>query len=148
MKLGVIYLIVAMMFGLTAPSWSQTPSPSPIPAVSPTPTPAVTTVVPADTAPPQWVQDVLVNSEALPVVGPVITKVLMYTGILATILTSLVAFLLAAIGSLSGIASMTGLTAFAAQLQAFKNGKIMYWITYLSMFNAQKPTAPTTIKVG
>jgi hypothetical protein len=90
-------------------------------------------------APPQWAQDLIVSAGKLPVVGPVVTKGMVYLGIISSILTAGIAFLLSVLAALSGIASLANLTSFATKLTAFRDGKIMYWLKYLSMFNAQKP---------
>lgn len=121
------------------------PVPVPVPVVAVAPTVAVQT--PA--APPVWAQDLLATAAGIPVVGPVVTKVLMYVGIVSSILTMLVAFLISALSALMSVFTWAGLTELATALAAFQAGKVMYYLKFFSLFNAQKkddsvpPTAST-----
>jgi hypothetical protein len=140
-------LIFALAMGLSVFSFAQTATPVATPVVAVTPAvsanPAsVTTPVPVVAAPPQWATDVLVSAESLPVIGPILVKGLMYFGIITTLLTSLVAFLLGFTATLSGTFNAAGLTKFATLLTDFQNGKIMYWLKFITSFNAQKPATP------
>ena len=113
---------------------------SPLAVASPTPQPAPSQVaVSAPAAPPQWAQDLMVTAEKLPVIGPILDKALLYLGIIGSILTMLVAFLLGILTVLENAFSWSGLMTAAAAVGNFKNGKIMYWIQFFSMFNAKKP---------
>lgn len=106
----------------------------------PTPSnPAPTEAVAIPAAPPQWAQDLMVGAEKLPVIGPIANKVLLYLGIVSALLTLLVTFLTSSLTVLSGAFTWVGLTSLSASLIAFRDGKVMYWIKYLSMFNAKKP---------
>jgi hypothetical protein len=107
-------------------------------AIAATPAPQNVSV-PEPAAPPQWATDLLMNAARLPVVGPYISKALLYLGILTALLTSLVAFLLGAISLLQGAFNISGLGSFASLLATFKDGKIMYWLKFFSNFNAKKP---------
>jgi len=137
-------------------SFAQSPSPSASPISMASPAPVATAVVapatvtvPAATAPPAWVIDVLQAAEKFPVVGPILSKAMIYMGVAAVGLTALVAALLAILSALSSVASFSGLSGLQAKIVAFQNGPIMYWITYFSNFNAQQPvpivtTTPTS----
>lgn len=92
-------------------------------------------------APPSWAQDLIVTVEKLPVVGPFVAKALLYLGILASILTVLVATILTILNSLSGVFTASGLSEAAAAIIKFRDGPIMYWLKFLSLFNAQKPAS-------
>lgn len=116
----------------SSPSVAFTEQPVVLPMLEPT----VPVAEPA--APPKWAQDILVAAENLPVVGPVVSKVLLYLSILSSILTTGIAFLLAILSGVSRLANLAGLAAFAAKVQLFRNGRIMYWLKFASMFNAQK----------
>lgn len=144
--------LVTMFFVfLSAACFAQTPVPQvPVAATPPpiavsvsAPTTSSQVAVAEPAALPQWAQEILVVAEKLPVVGPLVSKILLYAGIFAVLLTSLVAFLSGLLATLSGVFNFTGLTKASAALADFKNGKIMYWITYFSNFNAQKPASPT-----
>lgn len=93
-------------------------------------------------APPKWAADLLVSVQNFPVIGPIVSKAILYVGIVSSILTALVACVLTILSALSGALNLAGLASFVAKIQDFKNGKIMYWLTYLSMFNAKKPDVP------
>lgn len=90
-------------------------------------------------APPQWAQDLVTFVESLPMVGPIVAKVLVYLGILVSIMTVIVTMLTGILGTLSGISNYAGFTAIVAALTAFQNGPIMYWLKFFSAFNAKKP---------
>lgn len=120
----------------------------PVPAAAavsaPTSSSPVPVVVKDDSvAPPAWMQDLFVTIKSLPGIGPIVVKVLNWLGVISSIMTALVAFLLVAIKALGGISNMTGLTNTAKALQEFQNSKIFYYLKYLSIFNAQvTPPAP------
>ncbi len=100
--------------------------------------PPALVAIPEPAAPPSWATDLLMNVSKLPVLGPYISKALLYLGILAAILTTLVGAALSVLASLQSAFKSAGLDGAAAAIAAFKNGKIMYWLTYFSNFNAQK----------
>lgn len=114
-------------------------------AVAPAPAPVVSSPevdpVPAPAAPPEWASALLTNVSKLPVIGPYVSKAILWLGILAAILTTLVAAALSILATLKGGLNAAGLDSAVAAVDAFKNGKIMYWLTYFSNFNAQKPQA-------
>jgi hypothetical protein len=155
MKLNALFVSVLLAF--SANTFAQAPAP-----VVPAPAPVVAAPIVADApkddlvlvpvaepaAPPQWAENLMVAAQKFPVVGPVLSKILLYLGILSSILTAFIAFLLSAIGAITGALNLAGLTGFADKVQLFKNGKIMYWLKYLSMFNAKKPqpVAASTIQ--
>lgn len=113
------------------------PTAPPAAVSSPVPTvPSVTVAEPA--APPEWAQEIIVAAEKLPVIGPVVSKALLWCGILAGILTTLTAALLTVISTLMGVANLSGLVRVATALTAFRDGKVMYWLKFFSMFNAKK----------
>lgn len=108
--------------------------------VTPAPAPAVV-AVPEPAAPPQWATDLLLNVSKLPVIGPYVSKALLWLGILAAILTTLVAAALSILATLKGGFSAAGLDNAVKAVESFKNSKVMYYLTYFSNFNAQKPQA-------
>lgn len=93
-------------------------------------------------APPHWAQELMVAAEKLPVIGPIVTKALLWLGILSGILTTLTGALLATIRMLLVAANYSGLLKLAETLVNFQNGRVMYWLRYFSMFNAKKPEQP------
>jgi hypothetical protein len=120
------------------PAVGASPAMALVPLPTPVPVPVGDVAVSAPSAPPQWAQDLIMNAQKLPVVGPYVAKGLLYLGILSAILTALVAFLLAAAMALKGVLNFAGLNSFVVLIQAFQDGPVMYWLKYLSMFNAQK----------
>lgn len=126
---------------LPSPTPKATPNPASIAQTMPINTPVVVVAEPA--APPVWAQDVIMAAQKLPIIGPIVSKIFIYLGIVSSILTALVAFLLTVLSAASKVANISQLTDLANKIELFKDGKIMYWIKYLSMFNAQKPDAPT-----
>jgi len=98
-------------------------------------------VVPEPAAPPAWASDVLLQVSKLPVVGPYVSKALLYLGILAALLTTLVGAALSILATLKTGFNWAGLDTASNAIAAFRNGKIIYWLTYFSNFNAKKPVA-------
>ena len=86
--------------------------------------------------PPTWLQDVIVAVKGFPVVGPYLVMLLQWLGVLSAILTALCAFLLISVKAVNNVLNLMKLTEFAAKIAAFEKGKVMYWLKYLSMFNA------------
>ncbi len=104
--------------------------------------PAVDTVAVAEpAAPPKWAENLMVAAQKFPVIGPILAKVLLFTGIISSILTALAAFLLSSMSAISRGFNLAGLVVAAQKIEAFKKGKIMYWLQYFSLFNAEKPQA-------
>lgn len=120
-------------------------APTAVVQTAPVTAPIETVQVAEPAAPPKWAEQLIVTSQELPVIGPIVTKGLLYLGMVSSILTALIACLLTVLNALSGIASLTGLANFAAKVQIFKNGKVMYWLKYISMFNAKKNATPNAV---
>lgn len=114
----------------------------PAPEVVQGPAIAETVPVAPPAAPPKWAEQLIVQLEAMPVVGPVVTKIVVWLGIISAILTSFIAFLLTALNLLKGVLNIAGLVQLVDKIEEFKNGKIMYWLKYLSMFNSSKSGKP------
>jgi hypothetical protein len=131
--------ILVFLFAFAMPiALAQAPVASPSPVAVASPAPAAASVAPQ---PPAWATELLQVVSGLPVVGPFVSKALLYVGILGALMTALVAFLLAASESIQQVTNWSGLSSFAAQVQAFQDGKIMYWLKTFSLFNA-KPAPP------
>lgn len=143
MKFYLAFL--ALLVSLMSLSYSTYAAPSPAPSgapaslsVQPPMQPSVVAVA-EPAAPPAWAQDVMVSAQKLPVIGPIVSKAMLYLGILSAILTSLVAFVLSALAILQKAFSYAGLAKAASAIVAFQNSKFMYYLKFLSSFNAQKP---------
>lgn len=135
--------ITAFLLSICSVSYCQTePTSTPAVAVVQVEAPVQTVQVAEPAAPPKWAEQLIMTAQDLPVVGPVVSKALIYLGIISAILTSLIAFLLTTISALTKVFNLVGLVNFATKLQAFSNGPIMYWLKYLSLFNAKKPEKP------
>lgn len=94
-----------------------------------------------DLTPPQWAYSILLDAQALPVVGPVISKTLLYAGIASSILTMLVAFLIGSMTALASVFNYAGLTSAVQAITVFQKGPVIYWLKFFSLFNAKKPDA-------
>lgn len=127
----------ALAPAIAAPAGQAVVAPA---AVALAPSQAVV-AVPAVSAPPTWATELLTTIGGLPIVGPYVSKFLLWLGILAAILTTLVAAALSILASLKGVFAWAGLDAASAAVASFQSGPIMYWLTYFSNFNAKKPTA-------
>lgn len=98
-------------------------------------------------APPAWMQDLFVTIKSLPVIGPIVVKVLNWLCVVASIMTALVAFLLAMCKALdfTGIAAIMG---FEQKLEDFENSKFLYYAKYLAAYTKPfvKPETPPELK--
>lgn len=92
--------------------------------------------------PPIWFQDLIISAEGLPTIGPIVVKALQWGSILITLLTAICGCFIVICKSLSGIANFSNLSNLAQSVETFENGKIMYYLKFLSAFNAQKPLPP------
>lgn len=90
-------------------------------------------------APPKWVEQVVVAIQEIPVVGPVLTKVINFLVTLFAVLTALTAFLYSTLTALMKISNMARLVALADWLQRVRAGRVMYWISLLSNIPLKKP---------
>lgn len=152
-KLSIIFIYFALAFALdfamtervvaqdAASQGAAFQAQAAVPGVAVNIAPSPVVSVPAPAAPPQWASDLLMKVAQLPGVGPYLSKAILYLGILAAILTTLAAAALSIIGTLKGGFNLAGLDSASAAVQAFRDGKIMYWLTYFSNFNAKKPLA-------
>lgn len=111
-------------------------------ATMPTPAPSTTVPVAEVAAPPAWAQDVMVSAQTLPVIGPIVTKALLYLGILSSLLTMFAGFLMSSLAVLAGAFNFAGITKAVVFITDFQKGKFMYWIKFFSMFNAKKKDLP------
>lgn len=97
--------------------------------------------VPEPAAPPEWAIDLMMTAQDIPYIGPIVSKVLLYLGVISSIVTALLAFLLTTLNALSKVLNLAGLVSLANQLQVIKNSKIMYYLKMISLFNAKKEPA-------
>lgn len=88
--------------------------------------------------PPSWLQDLLLAVKSLPIVGPYVVEFFKWIGVVSVILTSLCASILTILKALSGALKLAKLDELAAKVEAFQSSKIIFWLKYLSNFNAQK----------
>lgn len=130
MKSLVVMFLCLFSFVLFAET-----APAPVvEAVAAVQVPAVQEVQP----PPEWVKDLIIGAQSIPVIGPIVVTILQWLGVIVAILTALCAFLLVVLRSLSTVLSMAQLAEWAAKIKAFESSKIVYWLKYFSAFNAQK----------
>lgn len=127
---------ISLTTAATTAGTASAPAPVMTPVPPGTSLPAVAVAEPS--APPQWAQELIVVAEKLPVVGPFVAKALLWTGIISGILTTIVGALVACIQLLLGVFNVAGFVSAGNALVAFRDGKIMYWLKYFSMFNAKK----------
>lgn len=135
------FIAIYCFFILSASaSLAQIPSaPAPASAIVATaPVPAV--VKDESMAPPVFIQDIVVQAKALPVVGPYVVKIGQGLLILLSLLTALTACLASVLSVLKTVSNKAGLCGLYDKVVAFQNGKVFYYLKYASLaFNAQKP---------
>jgi hypothetical protein len=84
-----------------------------------------------------WVGSVIQVLSGLPYIGPVLLKVISYSGAVAGVMTAVAVCAQAVLTALAGILNVGGLSTKANAVLAFE-AKIVPWLQYLSIFNVQK----------
>lgn len=140
------YFIAIYCFFILSASASLAQIPSaPVPAlvVAPAATAPIPVVVKDESmAPPVFIQDIVVQAKALPVVGPYVVKIGQGLLILLSLLTALTACLASVLSVLKTVSNKAGLCGLYDKVVAFQNGKVFYYLKYASLaFNAQKPVS-------
>lgn len=104
------------------------------------PAPVLPVIPPLDPimVPPDWLQSAILLIKNIPAVGPILVKIGQYAGVLATVLTSLSVAVIGILKSLQVVLNIAKAPELAAKIEAFEKGKILYWLKYLSMLNAEK----------
>jgi hypothetical protein len=141
MKFLIIFAIMMMSVLVFAQDPSQGVVQPAVAIATPIPTPAPATSV-TPLAPPDFVVKLLTFVQGLPVVGPIVSKIVQYAAILGSLLTLLVAFLLSVLKIVAPLMSAVSADGVAAFLTAQQNSKWMYWLKYFSFFNAKTPPPP------
>lgn len=88
--------------------------------------------------PPAWLEKALDVAIAVPVAGPIVVEVLKWLGVISSVLTALVTALLGILWSLSKVLKLAKLVDLAVKVEALMNSPVMYWLKFLSMYNAKK----------
>jgi|GEM_PF-5277134 len=125
-------LILAMILMTGFMAFAQAPDVAP--------TMVVSASAPADDVlmPPAWLATALKTIESMPIIGPVAVEVFKWLGVIASIATALVTFLVAVIRALSVVLSAARMLALANMIAAFESSKIMYWLKFFSIYNAKE----------
>lgn len=87
--------------------------------------------------PPEWLQQILLNLDKIPVVGPHLVLVLKWLGVISAILTILTTAFLAIVKALSLVLNVAGLAVLASKVEALKE-KVFPYLAWLSSYNVQK----------
>lgn len=101
------------------------------------PVAALAADVPAEVVPPDWLVAVLMFLQSIPAVGGIIAKVVMWAGVLSSVMTAVSLGVQGILMGLSAIAGFAGLAGVAEQIKALSE-KVLPWLKYFSMFNVQK----------
>lgn len=88
--------------------------------------------------PPTWLNDVMSVMLKLPLIGPLLLQVMQWLGLVASVLTILVTFLIGLLQGLSQILKFAKLADLAAKVLAFQNSPVMFWLKFFSIYNAKK----------
>lgn len=96
-------------------------------------------------APPSWAQELIVLVEKIPVVGPILAKIILYLGILSSILTTVVGALLGVLNTTMAVLNFFERPDVASLVARIRDGKIMYWLRFFSLFNAKKRVKVETL---
>ena len=87
---------------------------------------------------PQGVVDTLSAIENLPYIGPVVSKIILWVGIFTTLMTLLASFVLGGIKAIGPVLANQKSQDVEAFVQKLLDSKVVYYLKYFSMYNAQK----------
>ena len=87
--------------------------------------------------PPEWFESFLLMLKSLPTIGPVIVKASQWFGVLVTVTTSLTVAVISLVNGAAAIANKLGKPEISKKIEE-KAAKIIYWLKYVSAFNAPK----------
>lgn len=100
----------------------------------------------ADLTPPPvdpslaWAVELVKKITELPYIGHFLVLLGQWWIAVTTIMSAFIAFILVTLRTLIPLLNFAGLVSAAEKIDAFKSGKVMYWLKYFSaFFNAQKP---------
>lgn len=99
--------------------------------------PALVPVDPTLNEIPQWLMQLIMMGDQIPVVGPYIVKGMQWLGLIASVTTTVCACLITILKLIEGVANVANLKPVADKLQEFQNGRIMYYLKFVSLFNAR-----------
>lgn len=134
----MIFLSFAMFFCFTVLAQDNAPAPASSASGSVVASPEQ--VQKAVEPPADWIKTAIVFVYQIPYVGPVVLLIFKWITALLTIVTGLCGFLLISFKALSGVLSTVKLVEWAQAVTDFKdNSKVMYWLKYISAFNAPAP---------
>ena len=136
MKILITTLLVAI-----AGSFLYAVEPAPAPAAVVAAMPEEAPVVqPSVTEAPEWLVKALELVSSVPVVGSVVVEVAKWLGVISSILTILVTGILGILRVLALVLPAVKLANLVALVVALENSKVMYWLKFFSLYNAQKKT--------
>jgi hypothetical protein len=87
--------------------------------------------------PPQFLKDVMLKAESIPLIGKPLLSVFKWLGVLSSVLTALVMAFFSITITLSRAFNLVGLVNLATKIDGVYL-KIVPYLKYLSVFNAQK----------
>jgi hypothetical protein len=90
-----------------------------------------------DILPATWILDLVIMLNDIPTVGPWLKTVFEWAAALAIVSTALCGAAIASLKALNAVAPKLGLEA-KAKLIDEKSAKVIYWLKYVSLFNASK----------
>lgn len=96
-------------------------------------------------SPPDWLVGILLFIQSIPAVGPLLVKVSMWAGVVASVMSALSVAVQGVLSGLSGIAGWAGLSDLSEKIKGISD-KILPWLQYLSMFNVQKKSEQSLVK--
>lgn len=147
-KLFIMVVSIVGCLSFLANAEVATASPTPVVAASPAPIASPTpVVVPQQSAteainkvqpPPDWLARAISIGTSLPLVGPYLIEAMKILGVISSILTLLVSFLIAAMKVLVPVLKIAKMDSLAAFMEAFGSSNVMYWLKFFSMYNAKK----------
>lgn len=88
--------------------------------------------------PPSWLQDLMLVIKGLPIVGPYVVEAIKWVGVATVIISALTGAVLTVLKALQGALNLAKLEDIALKVKAIENSKVIFWLKYLSNFNAQK----------
>lgn len=88
-------------------------------------------------APPDWLSTALILVQSIPVVGVMLAKIFMWSGVVSSIMTAVSIGVQGVLSALASGAGLVGLADVSAKIKSVSD-IMLPWLKYLSMFNVQK----------
>lgn len=87
---------------------------------------------------PEWLEGIVLSLKSLPMVGVILALGLKWASVFYVSINAFAGAAVVSLRALSTVLTSAGLVAFIPKVEAFAQGKFMWYLKYFSNMNAQK----------